>query len=87
MVDNSSYYWRKCPTDGIITPPFISSAVEGIKNICKIDTFPIVIGILFILFTIPWLFIGWSFFRTDDAPLVLGAWSLGLAQVLNILRC
>lgn len=40
--------------DGIITPPIsVSSAVEGIKNIYpKIDTVPIVIGILFILFTI-----------------------------------
>ncbi len=40
--------------DGIITPPIsVSSAVEGIENIYKgIDTVPIVIGILFILFTI-----------------------------------
>ena len=40
--------------DGIITPPIsISSAVEGIQTYYKgIDTVPIVIGILFILFTI-----------------------------------
>jgi KUP system potassium uptake protein len=40
--------------DGIITPPIsVSSAVEGIQNIYpQINTIPIVIGILFILFTI-----------------------------------
>ncbi len=40
--------------DGIITPPIsVSSAVEGIQNIYpKINTIPIVISILFILFTI-----------------------------------
>ncbi|MFM9825727.1 KUP/HAK/KT family potassium transporter [Flavobacterium sp.] len=40
--------------DGIITPPIsVSSAVEGIQSFYpEIDTIPIVIGILFILFTI-----------------------------------
>ena len=40
--------------DGIITPPIsVSSAVEGIKTFNpEINTVPIVIGILFILFTI-----------------------------------
>ncbi|KAB1157644.1 KUP/HAK/KT family potassium transporter [Flavobacterium luteum] len=40
--------------DGIITPPIsVSSAVEGIRNFYpKINTIPIVIGILFVLFTI-----------------------------------
>ncbi len=40
--------------DGIITPPIsVSSAVEGIKTYYpEINTIPIVIGILFILFTI-----------------------------------
>ena len=40
--------------DGIITPPIsVSSAVEGIKTFYpQINTVPIVIGILFILFTI-----------------------------------
>ena len=40
--------------DGIITPPIsVSSAVEGIKTFYpNINTIPIVIGILFILFTI-----------------------------------
>ncbi|UFH45103.1 KUP/HAK/KT family potassium transporter [Flavobacterium galactosidilyticum] len=40
--------------DGIITPPIsVSSAVEGIKTFYpEINTIPIVIGILFILFTI-----------------------------------
>ena len=40
--------------DGIITPPIsVSSAVEGIKTFYpKINTIPIVIGILFVLFTI-----------------------------------
>lgn len=40
--------------DGIITPPIsVSSAVEGIKTFYpQINTIPIVIGILFILFTI-----------------------------------
>ena len=40
--------------DGIITPPIsVSSAIEGIKTFYpEINTIPIVIGILFILFTI-----------------------------------
>ncbi|MFC6876833.1 KUP/HAK/KT family potassium transporter [Flavobacterium myungsuense] len=40
--------------DGIITPPIsVSSAVEGIRNFYpEINTIPIVIGILFVLFTI-----------------------------------
>jgi len=40
--------------DGIITPPIsVSSAVEGIKTFYpEINTIPIVIGILFVLFTI-----------------------------------
>src|SRR3954470_20053629 len=40
--------------DGIITPPIsVSSAVEGIKTYYpEINTIPIVIGILFVLFTI-----------------------------------
>ena len=40
--------------DGIITPPIsVSSAVEGIKTFYpQINTIPIVIGILFVLFTI-----------------------------------
>lgn len=40
--------------DGIITPPIsVSSAVEGVKTFYpEINTIPIVIGILFILFTI-----------------------------------
>ena len=40
--------------DGIITPPIsVSSAIEGIKTFYpQINTIPIVIGILFVLFTI-----------------------------------
>lgn len=40
--------------DGIITPPIsVSSAVEGLRNFnSEINTIPIVIGILFVLFTI-----------------------------------
>ncbi|OXA88739.1 KUP/HAK/KT family potassium transporter [Flavobacterium hercynium] len=40
--------------DGIITPPIsVSSAIEGVKNYYpKLNTIPIVIGILFILFSI-----------------------------------
>jgi KUP system potassium uptake protein len=39
--------------DGIITPPIsVSSAVEGIRTYPEINTIPIVIGILFVLFSI-----------------------------------
>jgi KUP system potassium uptake protein len=40
--------------DGIITPPIsVSSAVEGIRTYYpEINTIPIVIGILFVLFSI-----------------------------------
>ncbi len=60
--------------DGIITPPIsVSSAVEGIQSFYpEINTVPIVLGILFVLFTIQQFgskLVG-RFFCTDDASLV-----------------
>ena len=70
--------------DGIITPPIsVSSAVEGIKNIYpKIDTVPIVIGILFILFTIQQF--GSKLVGRFFAPMML-IW-FGMLGVLGLLQ-
>ncbi|QBN17934.1 KUP/HAK/KT family potassium transporter [Flavobacterium nackdongense] len=70
--------------DGIITPPIsVSSAVEGIKNIYpKIDTVPIVIGILFILFTIQQF--GSKLVGRFFAPLML-IW-FGMLGILGLLQ-
>ena len=70
--------------DGIITPPIsVSSAVEGIKNIYpKIDTVPIVIGILFILFTIQQF--GSKLVGRFFAPMML-LW-FGMLGVLGLLQ-
>jgi KUP system potassium uptake protein len=70
--------------DGIITPPIsVSSAVEGIKNIYpEIDTVPIVIGILFILFTIQQF--GSKLVGRFFAPLML-IW-FGMLGILGLLQ-
>jgi KUP system potassium uptake protein len=70
--------------DGIITPPIsVSSAVEGIKNIYPaINTVPIVIGILFILFTIQQF--GSKLVGRFFAPLML-LW-FGMLGVLGLLQ-
>jgi KUP system potassium uptake protein len=73
--------------DGIITPPIsVSSAVEGIENIYKgIDTVPIVIGILFILFTIQQF--GSKLVGRFFAPIMM-LWfgMLGLLGILQIVK-
>lgn len=73
--------------DGIITPPIsVSSAVEGIKTFYPtINTIPIVIGILFVLFTIQQF--GSKLVGRFFAPMML-LWFgmlgvLGLLQVIN----
>jgi len=70
--------------DGIITPPIsISSAVEGIQTYYKgIDTVPIVIGILFILFTIQQF--GSKLVGRFFAPMML-IW-FGMLGILGILQ-
>lgn len=68
--------------DGIITPPIsVSSAVEGIKNYYpEINTIPIVIGILFVLFTIQQF--GTKLVGKFFAPMML-IW-FGMLAVLGI---
>lgn len=70
--------------DGIITPPIsVSSAVEGIQTYYKdIDTVPIVIGILFILFTIQQF--GSKLVGRFFAPIML-LW-FGMLGILGILQ-
>ena len=70
--------------DGIITPPIsVSSAVEGIKTFYpKINTVPIVIGILFILFTIQQF--GSKLVGRFFAPMML-LW-FGMLGVLGVLQ-
>ena len=70
--------------DGIITPPIsVSSAVEGIKTFYpKINTVPIVIGILFVLFTIQQF--GSKLVGRFFAPMML-LW-FGMLGVLGILQ-
>ena len=73
--------------DGIITPPIsVSSAVEGIKTFYpEINTIPIVIGILFILFTIQQF--GSKLVGRFFAPMML-LWfgMLGILGVLQIIH-
>ena len=72
--------------DGIITPPIsVSSAVEGIKTFYpEINTIPIVIGILFVLFTIQQF--GTKLVGRFFSPIMLIWFSmlgiLGLIQIL-----
>ena len=73
--------------DGIITPPIsVSSAVEGIKTYYpEINTIPIVIGILFVLFTIQQF--GTKLVGKFFAPMML-IWfamlgTLGIIQILD----
>jgi len=70
--------------DGIITPPIsVSSAVEGIKTFYpQINTIPIVIGILFVLFTIQQF--GSKLVGRFFAPTML-LW-FGMLGVLGILQ-
>ncbi len=70
--------------DGIITPPIsVSSAVEGIKTFYpEINTIPIVIGILFILFTIQQF--GSKLVGRFFAPMML-LW-FGMLGVLGVLQ-
>ena len=70
--------------DGIITPPIsVSSAVEGIKTFYPtINTVPIVIGILFILFTIQQF--GSKLVGKFFAPLML-LW-FGMLGVLGLIQ-
>jgi KUP system potassium uptake protein len=70
--------------DGIITPPIsVSSAVEGIQTYYKdIDTVPIVIGILFILFTIQQF--GSKLVGRFFAPMML-VW-FGMLGILGLLQ-
>ena len=70
--------------DGIITPPIsVSSAVEGIQNFYpEINTIPIVIGILFILFTIQQF--GSKLVGRFFAPMML-LW-FGMLGVLGIVQ-
>jgi KUP system potassium uptake protein len=70
--------------NGIITPPIsVSSAVEGIRTYPEINTIPIVIGILFVLFSIQQFgtkLVG-KFFCTNDAIWFSMLGILGLIQV------
>ncbi|MWB96128.1 potassium transporter Kup [Flavobacterium sp. GA093] len=73
--------------DGIITPPIsVSSAVEGIKTYYpEINTIPIVIGILFVLFTIQQF--GTKLVGKFFAPMML-LWfamlgTLGVTQIIE----
>ena len=70
--------------DGIITPPIsVSSAVEGIKTFYPaINTIPIVIGILFVLFTIQQF--GTKLVGRFFAPMML-LW-FGMLGVLGVLQ-
>lgn len=70
--------------DGIITPPIsVSSAVEGIKTFYpEINTVPIVIGILFVLFTIQQF--GSKLVGRFFAPMML-LW-FGMLGILGILQ-
>jgi KUP system potassium uptake protein len=70
--------------DGIITPPVsVSSAVEGIKTFYpEINTIPIVIGILFVLFTIQQF--GSKLVGRFFAPMMI-LW-FGMLGVLGILQ-
>ena len=70
--------------DGIITPPIsVSSAVEGIKTFYpEINTIPIVIGILFILFTIQQF--GSKLVGRFFAPMML-LW-FGMLGILGLLQ-
>ncbi|MES2574846.1 MAG: KUP/HAK/KT family potassium transporter [Bacteroidota bacterium] len=71
--------------DGIITPPIsVSSAVEGIKTFYpEINTVPIVIGILFVLFTIQQF--GSKLVGRFFAPLMLLWFSmLGILGIIQI---
>src|SRR3970282_115334 len=70
--------------DGIITPPIsVSSAVEGIRTFYpKINTVPIVIGILFVLFTIQQF--GSKLVGRFFAPMML-LW-FGMLGVLGLLQ-
>jgi KUP system potassium uptake protein len=70
--------------DGIITPPIsVSSAVEGIKTFYpEINTIPIVIGILFVLFTIQQF--GSKLVGRFFAPMML-LW-FGMLGVLGLLQ-
>ena len=73
--------------DGIITPPIsVSSAIEGIKTYYpSINTVPIVIGILFVLFTIQQF--GTKLVGKFFAPMMLVWFSmlgtLGLIQIIK----
>jgi KUP system potassium uptake protein len=70
--------------DGIITPPIsVSSAVEGIKTFYpEINTIPIVIGILFVLFTIQQF--GSKLVGRFFAPMML-LW-FGMLGILGVLQ-
>lgn len=71
--------------DGIITPPIsVSSAVEGIRTFYpKINTVPIVIGILFVLFTIQQF--GTKIVGKFFAPMMLVWFSmLGILGIIQI---
>jgi KUP system potassium uptake protein len=71
--------------DGIITPPIsVASAVEGIRTFYpKINTVPIVIGILFVLFTIQQF--GTKLVGKFFAPMMLVWFSmLGILGVIQI---
>ncbi|MEO7171678.1 KUP/HAK/KT family potassium transporter [Flavobacterium sp.] len=71
--------------DGIITPPIsVSSAVEGIRTFYpKINTVPIVIGILFVLFTIQQF--GTKLVGKFFAPMMLVWFSmLGILGIIQI---
>jgi KUP system potassium uptake protein len=70
--------------DGIITPPIsVSSAVEGIKTFYPtINTIPIVIGILFVLFTIQQF--GTKLVGRFFAPMML-LW-FGMLGILGVLQ-
>ena len=70
--------------DGIITPPIsVSSAVEGIQSFYpKINTVPIVLGILFVLFTIQQF--GSKLVGRFFAPMML-LW-FGMLGILGILQ-
>ncbi|WP_073244947.1 KUP/HAK/KT family potassium transporter [Flavobacterium flevense] len=73
--------------DGIITPPVsVSSAVEGIRTYYpEINTIPIVIGILFVLFTIQQF--GTKLVGKFFAPMMLIWFSmLGILGVIQIVK-
>ena len=93
LVKKTKIHWLIVPAiiggsallaDGIITPPIsVSSAVEGIQNFYpEINTIPIVIGILFILFTIQQF--GSKLVGRFFAPMML-LW-FGMLGVLGIVQ-